>query len=132
MSSSSAGPIRRASELAGKVGQGDLTVIAGGSVDGRFLVRDGQATIRAGGSFGDRIDNAAIELFDAVVDLAAGGVTGQVGAIRLGIARALVGVTDEYKLPLRQAGLLTRDAREVERKKINRRKARKSEQYSKR
>jgi len=41
-------------------------------------------------------------------------------------------VTDEYKLPLRQAGLLTRDAREVERKKINRRKARKSEQYSKR
>jgi len=44
----------------------------------------------------------------------------------------LVGVTDEYKLPLRQAGLLTRDAREVERKKSNRRKARKSEQYSKR
>jgi len=61
-----------------------------------------------------------------------GGYTGQMEAIRLGIARALVGVTDEYKTPLRQAGLLTRDAREVERKKINRRKARKSEQYSKR
>jgi len=61
-----------------------------------------------------------------------GGYTGQLEAVRLGIARALLGVTNEYKLPLRQAGLLTRDAREVERKKINRRKARKSEQYSKR
>ncbi len=61
-----------------------------------------------------------------------GGFTGQLEAVRLGIARALLGVTDEYKLPLRQAGLLTRDSREVERKKINRRKARKSEQYSKR
>ncbi|MFC2099517.1 30S ribosomal protein S9 [Candidatus Bipolaricaulota bacterium] len=61
-----------------------------------------------------------------------GGYTGQLEAVRLGISRALLGVTDEYRLPLRQAGLLTRDAREVERKKINRRKARKSEQYSKR
>lgn len=61
-----------------------------------------------------------------------GGFTGQLEAVRLGISRALCGVTDEYKTPLRKAGLLTRDAREVERKKINRRKARKSEQYSKR
>ncbi len=61
-----------------------------------------------------------------------GGYTGQLEAVRLGIARALTGVTEEYKTPLRKAGLLTRDAREVERKKINRRKARKSEQYSKR
>ena len=61
-----------------------------------------------------------------------GGFTGQLEAVRLGIARALCGVTDEYRTPLKQAGLLTRDAREVERKKINRRKARKSEQYSKR
>ena len=61
-----------------------------------------------------------------------GGYTGQLEAIRLGIARALTGVTEEYRTPLRKAGLLTRDAREVERKKINRRKARKSEQYSKR
>jgi small subunit ribosomal protein S9 len=61
-----------------------------------------------------------------------GGYTGQLEAVRLGIARALIGVTEEYKTPLRKAGLLTRDAREVERKKINRRKARKSEQYSKR
>jgi len=61
-----------------------------------------------------------------------GGFTGQMEAVRLGIARALIGVADEYKRSLRQAGLLTRDSREVERKKINRRKARKSEQYSKR
>ncbi len=61
-----------------------------------------------------------------------GGFTGQMEAVRLGIARALCGVTLEYRTPLKQAGLLERDAREVERKKINRRKARKSEQYSKR
>lgn len=61
-----------------------------------------------------------------------GGFTGQMEAVRLGIARALCGVTPEYRTPLKQAGLLERDAREVERKKINRRKARKSEQYSKR
>jgi len=61
-----------------------------------------------------------------------GGYTGQMEAVRLGIARALVGVTEEYRLPLKKAGLLTRDPREVERKKYGRRKARKSEQYSKR
>jgi len=61
-----------------------------------------------------------------------GGFTGQMEAVRLGIARALIGANDEYRTPLKQAGLLTRDPREVERKKINRRKARKSEQYSKR
>jgi small subunit ribosomal protein S9 len=70
--------------------------------------------------------------FDVKARVRGGGYTGQLEAIRLGIARALLGVTEEYKTPLRQAGLLTRDAREVERKKINRRKARKSEQYSKR
>jgi len=70
--------------------------------------------------------------YDVKARVRGGGFTGQLEAVRLGIARALVGVTDEYRLPLKQAGLLTRDAREVERKKINRRKARKSEQYSKR
>jgi len=64
--------------------------------------------------------------------VAGGGYTGQLGAVRLGIARALLGVNEEYRTPLRQAGLLTRDSREVERKKYGRRKARKSEQYSKR
>ena len=70
--------------------------------------------------------------FDVKARVDGGGFTGQMEAVRLGIARALCGVTPEYRTPLKQAGLLTRDAREVERKKINRRKARKSEQYSKR
>lgn len=70
--------------------------------------------------------------FSVKARVAGGGFTGQMEAVRLGIARALCGVTPEYRTPLKQAGLLTRDAREVERKKINRRKARKSEQYSKR
>ena len=70
--------------------------------------------------------------FNVKARVRGGGYTGQLEAIRLGIARALTGVTEEYKTPLRKAGFLTRDAREVERKKINRRKARKSEQYSKR
>ena len=70
--------------------------------------------------------------YNVKANVRGGGFTGQLGAVRLGIARALCGVTEEYRLPLKKAGLLTRDAREVERKKINRRKARKSEQYSKR
>jgi len=70
--------------------------------------------------------------YDVKANVRGGGFTGQLEAVRLGIARALCGVTEEYRLPLKKAGLLTRDPREVERKKINRRKARKSEQYSKR
>lgn len=61
-----------------------------------------------------------------------GGPTGQLEAVRLGIARALVEMTPEFRKPLRDAGLLTRDARAVERKKYGHRKARKKEQYSKR
>jgi small subunit ribosomal protein S9 len=70
--------------------------------------------------------------FNVKARVRGGGYTGQLDAVRLGIARALCGVTAEYRTPLKSAGLLTRDPREVERKKINRRKARKSEQYSKR
>jgi small subunit ribosomal protein S9 len=70
--------------------------------------------------------------YNVKANVRGGGFTGQLEAIRLGIARALCGVTDEYRTPLKRAGLLARDPREVERKKINRRKARKSEQYSKR
>jgi len=61
-----------------------------------------------------------------------GGTTGQAGAIRHGIARALVKYNEELRLSLRQAGFLTRDAREVERKKVGLHKARKRPQYSKR
>ncbi len=61
-----------------------------------------------------------------------GGITGQAGAIRLGIARALAKYDPELRIPLKRAGFLTRDARKVERKKYGRPKARKRFQFSKR
>ena len=70
--------------------------------------------------------------YDVKARVSGGGYTGQLEAVRLGVARALVGANEEYKAPLKQAGLLTRDSRKVERKKYGHRKARKSEQYSKR
>lgn len=70
--------------------------------------------------------------FDVRVRVEGGGATGQLEATRLAIARALTGVAPEFKKPLKDVGLLTRDARAVERKKYGRRKARKKEQYSKR
>ena len=70
--------------------------------------------------------------FDVVVNAKGGGTTGQVEAVRLGIARALVKYNDEFIRPLREAGLLTRDARMVERKKYGQPKARKRFQFSKR
>ena len=70
--------------------------------------------------------------FDVVVTATGGGTTGQAGAIRLGIARALVEYDESLKSDLRKAGFMTRDAREVERKKVGHRKARRSGQYSKR
>ena len=70
--------------------------------------------------------------FDVMVTVEGGGMTGQAGAIRLGIARALVEYDEALKSPLRKAGFMTRDAREVERKKPGRHKARRATQYSKR
>ena len=70
--------------------------------------------------------------FDAFVTVEGGGITGQAGAIRLGIARALIEYNDTLKPELRKAGLVTRDAREVERKKVGLRKARRAVQFSKR
>ena len=70
--------------------------------------------------------------FDLNIMVKGGGPNGQAGAIRLGIARALLKYNEELRSPLRQNGFLTRDAREVERKKVGLRKARKKEQYSKR
>ncbi|MEY3359196.1 MAG: ribosomal protein [Pseudomonadota bacterium] len=72
------------------------------------------------------------EQFDVNVTVEGGGITGQAGAIRLGIARALVEYNDTLKSDLRKAGLMTRDAREVERKKVGLRKARRATQFSKR
>ncbi|MGD9522212.1 MAG: 30S ribosomal protein S9 [Tepidiphilus sp.] len=70
--------------------------------------------------------------FDVKVTVRGGGNTGQAGAIRHAIARALLAYDGELRKPLRQNGFLTRDAREVERKKVGLHKARKRPQYSKR
>ena len=70
--------------------------------------------------------------FDISVTVEGGGITGQAGAIRLGIARSLVEYDDTLKAELRKAGFMTRDAREVERKKVGLHKARRATQFSKR
>ncbi len=68
--------------------------------------------------------------FDIQVSVRGGGTTGQAGAIRHGITRALMEYDESLRQPLRKAGFVTRDAREVERKKVGLRKARRATQYS--
>ena len=70
--------------------------------------------------------------FDIRATVKGGGISGQAGAIRLGLTRALMEYDEELRGPLRKAGYVTRDAREVERKKVGLHKARKATQYSKR
>ena len=70
--------------------------------------------------------------FDIMVNVVGGGESGQAGAVRHGITRALVDYNAEMKGELRAAGFVTRDAREVERKKVGLRKARRAKQFSKR
>jgi small subunit ribosomal protein S9 len=101
-------------------------------VNGRSLVEH----------FGAAIDEADVRMpfrvtgtegrFNALIKVEGGGVTGQAGAIRHGIARALLELEPEYRLPLRQAGFLTRDPRMKERKKYGLKRARKAPQYTKR
>ena len=74
----------------------------------------------------------SVSKFDVYVTVKGGGTTGQAGAIRHGITRALMEYDETLRSSLRKAGFVTRDAREVERKKIGLRKARKRPQYSKR
>jgi small subunit ribosomal protein S9 len=108
------------------MGSGNITVNGRpldrffGRETARMIVRQALETA----SMTDRVD--------VVVTVAGGGTSGQAGAIRHGIARALVQHNEELRRPLRQAGFLTRDAREVERKKVGLHKARKRPQYSKR
>jgi small subunit ribosomal protein S9 len=92
--------------------------------------------------FGAAIDEAEIRLpfrvtstdgrYNAMIKVEGGGVTGQAGAVRHGIARALLEIDPEHRLVLRQAGLLTRDPRMKERKKYGLKRARKAPQYTKR
>lgn len=70
--------------------------------------------------------------FDIMVNVAGGGESGQAGAVRHGITRALIDLNVEMKPTLKAAGLVTRDAREVERKKVGFHKARRRKQFSKR
>ena len=91
-----------------------------GRETGRMIVRQPLELVQ----MTDRVDiNVLVE---------GGGITGQAGAIRHGITRALIDYDEELRKPLRAAGFVTRDAREVERKKVGRRKARRGPQYSKR
>ena len=69
---------------------------------------------------------------DLNVTVSGGGISGQAGAIRHGITRALISYDETLRSPLRKAGFVTRDAREVERKKVGLRKARRATQFSKR
>ena len=73
-----------------------------------------------------------LEKFDLYITVKGGGTTGQAGAIRHGITRALMEFDDSLRSPLRAAGFVTRDARRVERKKVGLKKARKKTQFSKR
>jgi len=73
-----------------------------------------------------------VDKFDIQVTVKGGGSFGQAGAIRHGLTRALIDYSEDLRSPLRKAGYVTRDAREVERKKVGLRKARKRPQYSKR
>jgi small subunit ribosomal protein S9 len=91
-----------------------------GRETGRMMVRQPLETVKL------------TEAVDVTVTVTGGGITGQAGAIRHGISRALVQYDETLRKPLRQAGLLTRDSREVERKKVGLHKARKRPQYSKR
>lgn len=91
-----------------------------GRETGRMIVRQPLEVVALSGKF------------DFNVHVSGGGITGQAGAIRHGIARALMEYDAALRKPLRQAGFVTRDAREVERKKVGRRKARRGTQYSKR
>ena len=72
------------------------------------------------------------EQYDVIADVKGGGPSGQAGAIRHGISRALLEVDADFRQPLKKAGLLTRDPREKERRKYGLKKARKASQFSKR
>jgi small subunit ribosomal protein S9 len=109
-----------------KVGTGKITVNERpldeffGRETGRMIVRQPLELVQM------------VDRLDITAQVVGGGITGQAGAIRHGIARALMEYDATLRGPLRQAGFVTRDAREVERKKVGRRKARRGPQYSKR
>jgi small subunit ribosomal protein S9 len=104
-----------------------LVVINGRSIENYFTI----ATHRQAATEALRITQTA-DVYDVDARIDGGGVSGQAGALRLGIARALATLDEEMRPSLKKAGLLTRDAREKERRKYGLKKARKAPQYSKR
>lgn len=109
-----------------KRGTGKIT-INGRSLDDFFKRETGRMIVMQPLQVTDNV-----ETFDIMVNVAGGGESGQAGAVRHGITRALIDYDAALKPTLSQAGLVTRDAREVERKKVGLHKARRAKQFSKR
>jgi len=105
---------------------------------GEIIVNDKPVDVYFSRETGRMVVRQPLELtetvgkFDIMVNVQGGGESGQAGAVRHGITRALIDFDETLRAALRVAGLVTRDAREVERKKVGLRKARKRKQFSKR
>ena len=109
-----------------KPGKGDI-IVNGRPVDEFFSRETGRMIVRQ-----PLVLTNTVSTFDILVNVGGGGESGQAGAVRHGITRALIQHDASLKPVLKKAGLVTRDAREVERKKVGLHKARKRGQYSKR
>ncbi|HQT35274.1 MAG: 30S ribosomal protein S9 [Thiobacillus sp.] len=109
-----------------KAGSGKI-VVNNKPVDEYFSRETGRMIVRQPLVLTDNLNT-----FDIMVNVAGGGESGQAGAVRHGITRALIDLNAEMKPTLKAAGLVTRDAREVERKKVGFHKARRRKQFSKR
>jgi small subunit ribosomal protein S9 len=109
-----------------KPGKGDI-VVNDKPVDVFFSRETGRMVVRQPLELTDMVGK-----FDIMVNVSGGGESGQAGAVRHGITRALIDYDANLKPTLSKAGLVTRDAREVERKKVGLRKARRRKQFSKR
>ncbi len=109
-----------------KAGKGDI-VVNDKPLDIYFSRETGRMIVRQPLTLTETLGQ-----FDIMVNVSGGGETGQAGAVRHGITRALIDYNAEFKPVLKAAGLVTRDAREVERKKVGLRKARRRKQFSKR
>ncbi len=109
-----------------KAGSGKFEV-NGKTLDEYFSRETGRMVVRQPLALTNNLNG-----FDIRVNVIGGGESGQAGAVRHGITRALIDFNPELKTALKQAGLVTRDAREVERKKVGLHKARRRKQFSKR
>jgi small subunit ribosomal protein S9 len=109
-----------------KLGKGDI-IVNDKPIDEFFSRETGRMVVRQPLELTDTVGK-----FDIMVNVFGGGESGQAGAVRHGITRALIDFDATLKPTLSQAGLVTRDAREVERKKVGLRKARRRKQFSKR